>query len=249
MNIVVCDYQKDYLNAIEKRVGNFFKNGEFEYRLYMFASSCDMYQSLLTVKYDLAYIEMSMDDGDGIEIAKNILKHSPECMIIFISHKSDRIEEALQLNAFQYIYKPFDSKVFQSELSRAVENYRQKDHKFFLHTSKGKNVIFKVNEIVYVETYYYDLEIVTVERRYRCDVKQKYRLRPILKQRYFLQVNQSILVNMDFIDVLTDRCVVLKTREVFNVSYRHTAKIQSIYQMYLLNRMGKDVMIYENSNY
>lgn len=247
MNIVVCDNQLDYLNAIGRRISDRFKDEELPMKLYQYSTSQELHDSFKKLSYDLAYVEMTMEDNTGIEIAKAILKDNPKCIVIFVSHESIRIEEALRLGAFQYIFKPIDTQIFNKELDSAIEKYKTIDKKFFLHTSQGKNIIFKVSSIIYVETYYNDLEIVTTYKKYRSDVKQKYRLRPILRPRQFLQVNQSVLVNMDYIELLTEKCVILKTGEVFNISLRHTTAIHLKYQSYLMKR--KENIYYEISNY
>ena len=65
----------------------------------------------------------------------------------------------------------------------------------------GRKRIFSVDEIKYFETYYNDLEIVTVnDEHFMTHVKNRYRLRTALKSRWFMQVNQSVLVNMKCID-------------------------------------------------
>ena len=47
----------------------------------------------------------------------------------------------------------------------------------------GRKRIFNVDEIKYFETYYNDLEIVTVDdQHFMAHVKNRYKLRPVLNQ-------------------------------------------------------------------
>ncbi len=57
----------------------------------------------------------------------------------------------------------------------------------------GRKRIFNVDEIKYFETYYSDLEIVTVnDEHFMTHVKNRYKLRPVLETRWFMQVNNKV---------------------------------------------------------
>ena len=101
--------------------------------------------------------------------------------------------------------------------------------------------IFNVDEIKYFETYYNDLEIVTVDdQHFMAHVKNRYKLRPVLKSRWFMQVNQSVLVNMKCIDFLTDRNVILKSREVFPTSRKTLFQNHLLYEKFLKEQEEKE---------
>ena len=105
-------------------------------------------------------------------------------------------------------------------MNYALDWYRSQNIKFVVPIRDiARKRVFSVDEIKYVETYYNDLEIVTVnEEHFMTHVKNRYKLRPALRARWFIQVNQSVLVNMKCLDFLTDRNAILKTREVFSTS-------------------------------
>ena len=236
VNIVICDNRLDYQCSIEQRILERFTNETLKMQLFKYSNSKKLYESLQYQGYDLAYIEVTIDNNSGLDIAKAILKVNPKCMIIFLSYEVTCLEEVFRLGAFQYIFKPINTTLFNTELNRAIEFYKSLDKRFLLHTEHGRYVAFQISKIKYVETYYCDLEIVTTDNKHRCDVKQKYALRSILCPRQFLQVNQSILVNMDYIHILTQKCVILTSGEVFNLSYKYTRDIHVKYQDYTLRK-------------
>ncbi|MFR7592497.1 MAG: LytR/AlgR family response regulator transcription factor [Longibaculum sp.] len=220
MNIAICDDQLDYLNLIEKKVIQCFDEKEIPLKTYAFSNIADFVDSLRFQSYQFAFIEMRVQGGRGIEAARRIRRKNPACRIIFISDKYYNIPEAFQVHALEYLLKPIVTEKFKNVLDFALEWYRQQNIRFVVPIREiARKKIFTVDEIKYVETYYNDLEIVTVdERHYMTHVKNRYKLRPALRARWFIQVNQSVLVNMKCIDFLTDRNVILKSREVFPTS-------------------------------
>ncbi|MEG0367691.1 MAG: response regulator, partial [Coprobacillus sp.] len=192
---------------------------EMEMKLYLFSRSRVLKQSLEKRGYQLAFIEMNTEKTKGLQIAKAILEKCPACRIVFIIDQETylHVHEALELSAFRYLKRPIHTEQFQELLDDAVEDYKSQDVVFYLHTSESKNCIFNSRDIKFIQTYYYDLEIVTHNRTFRSDVKNRYIIRPYLLPRHFVQVNQSVLVNMYDIDFMTDKSVILKTREVFNI--------------------------------
>ena len=220
MNIVVCDDQLDYLNLIEKKIVQCFDEKEIPLNTYTYSNIKDLIDSVKKHSYQFAFIEMNIENGKGVEAAQLLRKANPACRVIFISDKYRQVQEAFQVHALEYLLKPIDTNKFKDVMNYALDWYRSQNIKFVVPIRDiARKRVFSVDEIKYVETYYNDLEIVTVnEEHFMTHVKNRYKLRPALRARWFIQVNQSVLVNMKCLDFLTDRNAILKTREVFSTS-------------------------------
>lgn len=242
MNIAVCDDQLDYLNLIEKKIVQCFDEKEIPLKTFKYANVDDFIHSTRRHAYQFAFIEMNVQNGRGIEVAKQLRLKNPACRVIFISHKYINIPQAFEVHALEYLLKPIETEKFKDVLDYALEWYRQQNIKFVVPIRDiARKRIFSVDEIKYVETYYNDLEIVTVdEQRFMTHVKNRYKLRPALKARWFIQVNQSVLVNMKCIDFLTDRNVILKTREVFPTSRGSLIKNHLAFDEFLRHQDSDD---------
>lgn len=220
MNIAILDDQLDYLNLIEKKILQCFDEKEIPLFTFKYSSIEALMESVKEHSYQFAFIEMNVENGKGVEAAKKLLKINRACRIIFISDKYRRVPEAFEVHALEYLLKPINTEIFKDVLNFALDWYRHQNIKLVVPIRElARKKLFSVDEIKYVETYYNDLEIVTVDdRHYMTHVKNRYKLRPALRARWFIQVNQSVLVNMKCIDFLTDRNVILKSREVFPTS-------------------------------
>ena len=56
-------------------------------------------------KFDLIYMDIQMENGDGITAAKNIRKKDEDAMIIFISSYDRYVMELFRLDVFSFISK------------------------------------------------------------------------------------------------------------------------------------------------
>lgn len=241
MNIVVCDDQLGYLNLIRKKIIECFHEDEMELNVYTFSSIQEMLNSTRFRFYEFAFIEMKVENDHGLEAAYQLRKKNHACQIIFISDKYYHIHEAFALKAREYLLKPINTKQFQSVFNYLMDWYLHQNIKFVIPIRElGSKRIFNVDEIKYFETYYNDLEIVTVDdKHFMTHVKNRYKLRPILKSRWFMQVNQSVLVNMKCIDFLTDRNVILKSREVFPISRKTLFENHLLFDEFLKEQKDK----------
>jgi Response regulator of the LytR/AlgR family len=176
----------------------------------------------------------------GMKTLIQLRKNNPSSYIIFMSENDDYVFDAFHIGASEYLFKPFDEQALIKAFLDSVHWYYHFDIKFLIPIKSTKRKrFFSVDEIKYVETYYNDIDIVTVDDEHIIThVKNRYRIRQVLKPRWFLQVNQSTLVNMKYVDFLTDRNIILKTREVFPLSRKKLIESHLKFEKFLKGKDG-----------
>ena len=80
-------------------------------------------------------------------------------MIIFVTSHMSYVNQSFIVNAFQFIKKPIESKLFIEEIQRAIKTYRSFTKSYMFPTSNG-NLIFKTTEIISLETSYKYLQTI-----------------------------------------------------------------------------------------
>lgn len=70
-----------------------------------------------TLKPDLVFLDIQMPVMSGIEVIKNLNNFIPE--IIFVTAYDEFAVEAFEINALDYLLKPFDRERFSKTLARA----------------------------------------------------------------------------------------------------------------------------------
>ncbi len=85
-----------------------------------FSNSFEAMQFLQTTKIDLLFLDIKMPDLSGIELLKSI-PNPP--MVVFTTAYSEHAVESFELDAIDYLLKPFSLARFLKSCNRAYENY------------------------------------------------------------------------------------------------------------------------------
>lgn len=248
MNIAVCDKDIKVQQILSKLIHENFHEIELELNVYLFSNVKDLINGVDDHPYCFAFIDVSSEQG--LTYAKTFHKVNPTCKLIFLNTDYTKVVDAFRLRALDYLLKPIDEKEFKDFFDYLIEWYRNQNIKIAIPIrGTRKKKIFRVNDIKYVATYYNDAEIVTMDdQRYIVHVKNRYKLRPALLFRWFIQVNQSVMVNMECIDFLTDRNVILKTREVFPLGQTFAVENHLNYEKYKAFLKKKQEKLHEDSD-
>lgn len=125
-------------------------------------------------RFDLIYLDIQMDNGDGISTARNIRKLDENAIFIFVSGYDKYVMELFRLDVFSFLKKPIDEDEFSSLFLEA--NKKICNNNFFF-TFKYRNSEYKI------ETYMFNGKLSDVEK----DLEKG--------KIPFLRIHQSYLVN------------------------------------------------------
>ena len=234
MNIVVCDDQKEQLTWIKETLDEYLSlQEEIEhYDIETYTKTQDFINHLFGKMYDIAFLDIEIDENNGLELAKLIKDENPNCLIIFITSYQSYICSAFEIEAFQYMRKPIQKEFFLKELKRIIETYKKRNFKFIFQTKQGK-IILKTKDILYIETYYRHLNIVTCDKVYTANIKQKNQLLQKLQSLNFIKVQRSYLVNMNNIYRITKNQIFLKNGQNIQISPLRRDQIITKYSHFL----------------
>lgn len=165
--------------------------------------------------FDVAFIDINLGDIDGISLAKELLELQKNLRVVFATAYDAFAVKAFELNALDYILKPFEPNRVKLALERIQKNpvinegedinniksclngMAEKIRKISLWNG-DRVILIDINEIVFV---------ATSERRCRvCALKGDYlSSQPLsyfetkFSEAGFWRVNRSHLVNLDHI--------------------------------------------------
>ncbi|MDK3942725.1 response regulator transcription factor LytR [Staphylococcus pseudintermedius] len=83
-------------------------------------------EALLVSEYDLVFLDINLMNENGIELGKKIQKMKAPPAIVFATAHDQFAVQAFELNATDYIMKPFD----QSRIAQAVAKVRAQQEKY-----------------------------------------------------------------------------------------------------------------------
>jgi DNA-binding LytR/AlgR family response regulator len=150
-------------------------------------------------RVDLIFLDIQMPEITGIDFLKS-LKDPP--MVIFTTAYQNYAVQGFELNAIDYLLKPFSIERFKKAVHKAEElmqmkqdfNTRDDDYIFIKSDQKLQKVSF--NDILFIEALADYVKIHTPEKRY-ITLQTMKNMEEKLPDKYFKRVHRSFIVALD----------------------------------------------------
>lgn len=156
VNILLCDDEKENLKLNEQYVRMMNERMMVDAELYCFQDcSKELLEFLKEVSIDIAILDIKLELGNGIEMAKLILERNECANIIFVTGYAQYTVQAFQVEAIGYLEKPIDPLQLQRIYRRAFMSIRgmegEKKRKQLQIKAGARQINLKLCDIYYVE--------------------------------------------------------------------------------------------------
>jgi len=209
--VLIIDDENKTKDFIKKLLISFGHNFE----IYTDGSNVETgIRAINRIKPDLVFLDIQMPDGNGFDVLKGV--EDKDFEIIFITAYQEYAIQAIKFSALAYILKPIDVEELELSVEKAMATLKKKKNEDQFNAladnvdrDKKKKLVLKTQESVYV------LELKDI---IRCEADKNYtsfflnngkrilvsktlKEYDLLLSGYsFFRVQQSHLVNLDFID-------------------------------------------------
>jgi DNA-binding response OmpR family regulator len=116
IRLLLVDDEVGYLEVLGKRLA------KRDFQVTTARSGTQAIRCLRDHDFDVAVVDLKMEDMDGIELLKVLKQMLPELQVIMLTgHGSERAaRDGLALGAFDYLLKPIDLEVLLERVLAAV---------------------------------------------------------------------------------------------------------------------------------
>lgn len=213
LQIAICDDEQYYRDKMKKLVEGYLVKRELQYTLHLFLSGEDfLRQCENSVKYDIVFLDINMEQMDGIQTAKRIRSFHSDTYIVFVTAFIDYALEGYKVNAVRYLMKDALDLAMEECMTAILQKMQIAQVTFtFL---EGEKRLYTDN-ILYVESrehksifHYMEEGIVTYQIYDKLDSVEKR-----LGNCNFLRIHKSYLVNMKHIRRVSNYAAFLDTDE------------------------------------
>lgn len=222
LNIAVCDDETIFREDLKEILEEYGKERGILIKIDTFASGKEFVeQGIEMMKYKVVFLDINMDELDGIMTARRIREISRDMFIVFVTAYVNYTLEGYKVEAIRYILKDSDSIV--SSIHECLDAICEKmDYKVTKKDFTFRQGVRKIalERILYVESRLHDLEFYVMEEQLT-----KYSLHGTLNQieaefadEEFVRVHQSYFVNMRFIRKVKRYKVVLNNGMELNIA-------------------------------
>lgn len=201
--IAICDDESIFREQFKEILQKYMDERGRTYEIDTFSSGKEFIeQGIEMVKYKIVFLDINMEELDGIMTAKKIRENSRDIFIVFITAFINYTLEGYKVDAIRYILKEekgMDASIYEC-LDAIYERMNYSVPKWKFNFREGIRIV-SLERILYIESNLHSLEFYVMEESLK-----KYTLSGTLNKlevelegEDFLRVHQSFLVNMRFI--------------------------------------------------
>lgn len=169
-------------------------------------NSFDAICSIQSLRPDVVFLDIKLDEVGGITLGKKIAEINPDIKLVFVTAYEHFAVEGFELNAVDYVLKPFSEERLAKTVERLLEAKAMPSRSVaFAKNEKlimKKNQIWKlvdISDICRLEAHDHKITAVTRDTEYSLSYTLR-ELEQMLPSGRFLRVHKSLIVNSDYID-------------------------------------------------
>lgn len=226
LQIAICDDETFFLDKIKKITEQYFTEKEMTIEIQCYQDAEDSLQSDV-YSYQIIFLDMNMGKKNGIEIANIVRQENKTVPIIFISAYAEFAVQGYSVKAFNYLLKNDLNQTFHIVMDSLLDEMRLQHETLDLKVENVKQTI-KLENVTYIESFKRYVIIHTQKEEYKqygkiSDFEEK------LKEKGFLRIHKSFLINMNHVEKIENRKAYLSDRNVLTCSKERYSEIQHKY--------------------
>lgn len=232
LKIAICDDESHFRKLIREILIDYMDKTGGLYEIDEFESGKDFVSlGIGIVKYKIVFLDINMDELDGMKTAQKIREVSKDVFVVFVTAFINYTLEGYRVDAVRYILKStvdFPELVFECMDAICMKMNYEVKMKMFGFNEGAKNV--PLERLLYIESRLHKLEFYIMEDRLN-----KYTLYKTLNDMekeladsVFVRIHQSYLVNMEHIVNISRYEVLLSngaTLEIPKVRYKQVEEL------------------------
>ena len=204
--IAICDDNTDAVIRIEKLIDKYCLNNDVKFSISKYSNSSELFNE--KDYFDIYFLDVEMPNFTGLELAKKINIHYQNPIIFFITNYEYYLDEAFDIHAFRYLYKPIDEERFFNGLDRAIQKLQKLSEYIILSIADNK-IKIPIETIIYISIEGRLCKVVTINKEILVDDKLS-NIYKMLPENKFVYSHKSYIVNLAFVKSYNTSDVILK---------------------------------------
>lgn len=187
------------------------ENGE-HFQLTIFGDGMDITENYSPV-WDIIFMDIKMKHMDGMEAAAKIRQYDKAAIIIFITAMAQYAIKGYEVEALDFVLKPFVYSQFAVKMQKALNLVRRMEDKYLLLSIEDRKERVSMNEILFIEVKNHNLYVVARNQTY----VMRYSMREMEKELqayHFERCNSAYLVNLKNVTGLQGDLVLVEQYEL-----------------------------------
>lgn len=236
MNIAVVDDNARERELTGALVSRYAQEHNLTARITEF--SCSEKFLAVNEHFDIAFLDIYMNEISGIEAARQLRMTNERTVLIFLTASRDHAVEAFEVNASNYLVKPFSEKQLFAALDRVMHR-KFSESAVTLRCENGLQT-FMLRDVEFFEVQQHSLYInLSNGSSAAVRLSMKQLREQIGSNADYIPCGASFLVNLRYIVSLSNLTLITKSGRKIPIPRRSISEIEKAYLSYCRKAVGK----------
>lgn len=121
ISIAICDDDKLFTGSIELLLMNLAKKYSMTVETEVYYKGEDLVKDIKKgIKYDIIYLDIEMENVNGVVAARYIREIDLDVILIYISNYEKYLRELFEVNTYRFLDKPINEDTFERYFLGAI---------------------------------------------------------------------------------------------------------------------------------
>ena len=236
--ICICDDNHDFLLNLSKKIYNIASKNNIEISIIKYSSANQLLFDIDEHKNDIYiyFLDILMDNFNGIDIANKIRKYNFNSQIIFLTSSKEHVFDALDVMPLHYLIKQdLNNNKLEEVFMKAINLVSPRKSNLFYYKIGHTVKCIDINKIIFFEI---KNRIVTMKCIDGSTEQFYFTMKNLVNQinnNCFIQIHRSFLINAYYIKSIDGKNLVSYNDITLPIGYKYIKNLKNQYAKFLLN--------------
>lgn len=231
LKIAITDDMEFDRKNLKELIMKFLRENSVEAELFEYSSAEDFLKSFRPGFFNLVFLDIYMDNINGIEAAKRVYDTDKNCRIIFLTTANCFAPESYDVNAVYYMIKPPSEEKLFSVIKKCMGDMISESKRLCV-MSKRASVQIPFSSILYADVSVRTVRIHLADRIVNADRGFYNVAAPLLEDDRFIECYKGVVVNIEHIKKQIDDDFILDNGERIPISKRKKKELVRLFMEY-----------------
>lgn len=230
MLIYLCDDSKSDILRLTTFIENYFEYINIKHTIISFTDSESLIKKYKEVihKPDLIFMDIYMQNTDGMEAIKILESYGCSSKIIFVTSSIEHAIESYKVNAIYYLHKPYSYQDFSNAMKKCGIFSNEENLSICVSYNRTEK-FFLYKDIMYVESGNHCSYIHTFNEVFKVAKTLSSMSPDLLKNESFVYCGKSFIINLNNVTNLTSEALCFSNNDEVHIPVRSYKSIKSLY--------------------
>ena len=239
MNLVLCDDEQIFLNALQQKIMHWAEQTGHDggIMLRAFTSSEDLLEAWMHgMAVDALFLDIEIPgEMSGLAVAQAIHNRNPYMPMVFITNYSEYAQEGYKVNALRYLHKPVSAQALGECLDILWHRWSLRNVDGIVLDLPGQILRFPEDAILYIEAsgHYCTFKTTDSRQAYQCKLSLE-ALGKKLPPHLYVQCRRNYIVNIRYIRNIKGGNLTMANGEIIPMGRNYQAQLIRKFRQYYL---------------